>query len=187
MNIRRLQNGIGAASVLGIVVILSSVALDPGSPATSPSPTDAVGSTTPLTSTGNGAPDSGMSTEPASTTAPSPTSTRSPSGAPKPPTHTNVGTRTLPNADGTTPSTIPNNAPQVATALKATTSDPAPSGTLAPASTTRQSPVRLKVRPRRLQRHRRRQSQLDWSVESLSLSVLGASWAAPTWRLVCMT
>ncbi len=66
-----------------------------------------------------------------------------PSGSPKPPTNTNDGTGTLPNAVGTTPSTIPNSAPvQVATALKATTSDPAASGTLAPPSTTREPPVR---------------------------------------------
>ena len=143
MNIRRLQNGIGTASVVGIVVILASLALDRGSPATSPSPTDAVGSTTPLTSTTYGAPAFGMSTAPASTTAPSATSTPSSSGSPKQPTNTNDGTGTLPNAAGTTPSTIPNSAPvQVATALKATTSDPAASGTLAPPSTTREPPVR---------------------------------------------
>ena len=141
MNTRRLQNGIGTASVLGIVVILSSLALDPGSPPTATSPAIASGSPTPLTSTGDGAPPSGMSTAPLATIAPSATPTTSSSGSLRPPTHTNNDTGTLPNAAGTTPPTISSNPLHGVTALRTTTSDPPASGTLVPTTTTTQPPV----------------------------------------------
>ena len=136
MNIKRLQNGIGTASVLGIVVILSSLALDPGSAPTAPSSANASGSTTPLTSTGYGAPASGMSTAPPSTTATSATSTTSSSSSPRPPAHTNNVPGTLPNAAGATPSTIRSKPPlQDVTALRTTSIDPPAPGTLAPTTT----------------------------------------------------
>ena len=145
--IRRLQNGIGVASGVAILAILSLLAFDPGSlpgvpsPALTSSSPSTTGGTATSTPNAHGALPSGVATKSSSTVARIPTS--SSSGSPGPPTHTNNDTGTQSNAGATTP-TIVSTKPQVAGATSSTTTptvDPAASDRSGPTTTATQPPV----------------------------------------------
>ncbi len=146
VKIRHLQNGIGIASGLVIVVILLLMAFDPGSlpgaPGPAPTTSGALitsGTTTTSTPNANGALPSGISTAPSSTVAE--TSTSSSSGSSKSPTNTSNDIGTKSHTAATTPTTI-STKPQLSGATSTTTtSDPAASSTSAPTTTTTQPPV----------------------------------------------
>ncbi len=142
MNIRRLQNGIGAASALGIAALLVAMAFESGSSPTLPDPSIAAGPTTPLTSTGDGAPPSGTPSASPATITPSATPTTSSSSSVRQPERANNHAEALPNAtSSTSPSTGSDPTLPGVVALSTAAGDPPASGTTTTTTTTAQPPV----------------------------------------------
>ena len=157
VNIRHLQNGIGIAGVLGIVLIFVYLALDPGSPSDPPAMTS--GPTAPFTSTGGNGLPSGMPSAPLPTHAPSSVSASSSSGSPSSLRRTNnravssaPGSRSTPIDPVASSTSAPPSAttqPRVATTSNTTTSNPPLTTKTTPTTTTRH-----RQRARRHQRRR---------------------------------
>lgn len=125
MNIQRLKNGIGAASVVGIVALLVSVALEPDKPPSTPSPVLASGYVPQIPSDAS----------PPSLASPSVGAPTSTSESPQSASSTsNTGRTRQPNTVGTAPTTtVPTRtSPSVAAS---TTTQPALLGATPPQST----------------------------------------------------